>query len=415
MNKALWICVIFMLACTEFEIVNDHHEHFHETPTTVVVKDNFQTVGDVIRARRCSTGPLSQLDMQIALEMECLGDSLVRRIDDIQGLRFGDGVRPFLQVDAALALKRVVEHVGSLTLNSGWRSVAQQMVLKEWEGSCGIGVAATPGRSFHQSGLAIDTGNYRSQFVRQTLAENGFTWYCDDRNGGRLSGCADPVHFEHRSGDDLRGIAVLAFQKLWNRNHPNDQLVEDGQWGRETAERIRRSPVAGFRQVATCNDVWAPTRRANGDNICGESDYEASGNRESCSADGTWRCACSIEYGETVSQVCRDGVWTNHHFAPADCGTCNEETSEGCHQDGSPSGQDAHTALQLCGDSGLTLSETQEPCPESQEDVWRCTCSVHIEGVVSQVCRDGRWLNYRLDPQDCSSCQGDYSSACEPE
>ena len=144
-------------------------------------------MSDVIRlvVVRLVTEPIGHA---IALEMECLGDSLVRRIDDIQGLRFGDGVRPFLQADAALALKRVVEHVGSLTLNSGWRSVAQQMVLKEWEGSCGIGVAATPGRSFHQSGLAIDTGNYRSQFVRQTLAENGFTWYCDDRNGGRLSG-----------------------------------------------------------------------------------------------------------------------------------------------------------------------------------------------------------------------------------
>ena len=73
-NKALWICVIFMLACTEFEIVADCITSTFMGTLTVVVKDHFQTVGDVIQARRCSTGPLSQLDMQIALEMECLGD-----------------------------------------------------------------------------------------------------------------------------------------------------------------------------------------------------------------------------------------------------------------------------------------------------------------------------------------------------
>jgi hypothetical protein len=39
-------------------------------------------------------------------------------------------------------------------------------------------------------------------------------------------GSADPVHFDYvESGEDLASENLLAFQKLWNKNNPNDKVV----------------------------------------------------------------------------------------------------------------------------------------------------------------------------------------------
>jgi hypothetical protein len=58
------------------------------------------------------------------------------------------------------------------------------------------------------------------------------------------------------------------------------------------------------------------------------------------------------------------------------------------------------------------LSDNGEACSAGQ-NVWRCACSDRLEAPVSQVCRDGRWLNYALWPRDCGRCQGDYNNGCE--
>jgi hypothetical protein len=67
----------------------------------------------------------------------------------------------------------------------------------------------------------------------------------------------------------------------------------------------------------------------------------------------------------------------------------------------------------ICGDPSLELSDHGEPC-DRPENTWRCACSRGFERSVSQVCRDGHWVSYQLSPRDCASCQGAYSSACEP-
>ena len=227
-------------------------DHFEEQPFDPVLKDSVRTVEDVVRSGACSTEPLRVLDEQIAQELSCLAPGTMARIDDTPNLSRGGGVRGALQADAAVALRRAVAQIGGMSLNSGWRSVAQQYVLKRWEGSCGVRIAATPGNSNHESGLAIDTSDFDRSAVRNALRAAGFTWYCSARNGGRISGCADPVHFEYGGGRDLRGSAVRAFQRLWNRNHPEDRIAEDGGWGAQTAERVARAPVAGFARVAAC-------------------------------------------------------------------------------------------------------------------------------------------------------------------
>lgn len=233
----------------------DYHDHLHDEGAGPVdlKAAGLRTVQDVVRNYGCSTGPLAALDNQIAQELACLAPDKMKRIDDIPGVSLGAGARKFIQADAADALRRVAGRVGGISVNSAWRSVAQQYVLKSWEGSCGIGIAATPGNSNHQSGLALDLGNWGSALG--AMRAEGFSWYCDYRNGGRSSGCRDAVHFDYFSGEDLRPLAVLAFQKLWNRNNPNDRIAEDGSWGPNTAARVARSPLEGFGQAANCAAV----------------------------------------------------------------------------------------------------------------------------------------------------------------
>ncbi len=247
--------VLLAFGCASEGIDDGHGDHYddhlHETDSPVDLKAaGLRTVQDVVRAYGCSTGPLAALDNQIAAELACLAPNTMKRIDDIPGVSLGAGARKFVQADAADALRRVAGRLGGITINSAWRSVAQQYVLKSWEGSCGIGIAATPGNSNHQSGLALDVNNWGA--ARNALRAEGFSWYCDYRNGGRSSGCRDVVHFDYFSGQDLRPMAVLAFQKLWNRNNPNDRIAEDGGWGPQTAARVARSPLEGFARTANC-------------------------------------------------------------------------------------------------------------------------------------------------------------------
>ncbi len=223
---------------------------------------NLRTVGDLARAWTCSTAPSRALDVQIAREVACMAPGAFLPVGASDGVALGEGALPFLQANAAKALAQVATRLGrSITINSGWRSLAQQYLVKYWEGSCGVRVAAQPGLSQHQSGLAVDTSEYTSSTVRKALRDAGFLWYCDRVNGGHLSSCQDPVQFDMRTGDDLRSLSVLAFQKLWNRNHPEDRLAEDGSWGGETRKRLDRAPLAGFAVQATCDVLGdaAPT------------------------------------------------------------------------------------------------------------------------------------------------------------
>jgi D-alanyl-D-alanine dipeptidase len=128
-----------------------------------------------------------------------------------------------------------------LQINSGLRSVAQQYLLKKWQraGRCGISAAASPGRSNHETGRAVDLSN--SSSARAEMRSEGFTTL---RN--------DPPHFDHLASPDLRSVNVEAFQRLWNRNHPEDMISDDGIFGPETESRLARAPSGGFQTGAVC-------------------------------------------------------------------------------------------------------------------------------------------------------------------
>ncbi|MBD2314479.1 peptidoglycan-binding protein [Desertifilum sp. FACHB-1129] len=139
-----------------------------------------------------------------------------------------------VQPPAQQALHRAIQERGkTMLVNSGYRTLAQQMLLFNWLN--GISPVAEPGKSNHQSGLAIDIEDPRGW--EPYLIRHG--WY-------PLAG--DPPHFDFDGGgiQDIRRTAILAFQKLWNENHPTEKISEDGAYGPQTAKALNRAPANGF-------------------------------------------------------------------------------------------------------------------------------------------------------------------------
>lgn len=206
----------------------------------------FATVGEAVNDS-CSTGSVRGLSLQIIEQGRCIEPDAFTEVPDLANFTFGENVFPFLEAPARDALVDAGESTGmSITFNSMLRTVAQQYLLHRWDqqGRCGIAIAATPGNSNHETGLAFDTSQYSAW--RNLLESHGFRWY----------GSGDAVHFDYVGAGavDYRGVDVKAFQMLWNRNHPDDLIDEDGVWGPQTAQRMQQSPADGFAQGPDCGD-----------------------------------------------------------------------------------------------------------------------------------------------------------------
>jgi hypothetical protein len=169
----------------------------------------------------------------------------------VDGVDLGGAALPFLQAPAADALARAAARL-PLTINSALRTLPQQYLLYEWmnRGLCRsvVSIAAAPGRSNHEAGLAADVANWSA--ARASLEGRGFRWY----------GSGDEVHYDYvAGGEDLRSLSVLAFQKLWNANHPDARIAEDGDFGGETEAVLLRTPANGFARGASCANVGPPS------------------------------------------------------------------------------------------------------------------------------------------------------------
>eukprot|EP01127_Copromyxa_protea_P013370 TRINITY_DN3590_c0_g1_i3.p1 TRINITY_DN3590_c0_g1~~TRINITY_DN3590_c0_g1_i3.p1 ORF type:complete len:137 (-),score=26.64 TRINITY_DN3590_c0_g1_i3:70-480(-) len=123
-----------------------------------------------------------------------------------------------------------------ITLNSAFRSSAQQYLLYNWhaKGMCGIPLAAKPGTSNHEGGRAIDTSHF--SYWESVLAANGWKWF----------GSSDQYHFDYTSVPDLAQQNLIAFQKLWNEHNPDSKISEDGVYGPNTAAAFAKSPCGGW-------------------------------------------------------------------------------------------------------------------------------------------------------------------------
>jgi hypothetical protein len=201
----------------------------------------------------CETSVVLELSKQIADEVNCLMPGQLVTFDETAEIQFtGGAVLPYTSTQGRADLYAATQGAGmQLRITSAFRTVVQQYLLYRWFqlGRCGIPDAATPGRSNHESGRALDVSNY-SVWVTRMGNKN---W------SHNIPG--DPVHFEHLSSPDIRGADVLAFQKLWNRNAPNDQIDEDGVYGPMTAARLKMAPAEGFGIGALCAARLAPPKR----------------------------------------------------------------------------------------------------------------------------------------------------------
>ncbi len=200
-----------------------------------VAVSNYTTSG-------CSTSVVVGLSKQIADEVGCMSPGSLVKFEPSTNLRISsNAVLPYLHSGAKADLEQVAA-TRLVQINSAFRTVAQQYLLYRWYqlGRCGITAAATPGRSNHESGRALDISNYSS--LVSAMAGRGWSH----------SVPGDPVHFDHPGSPDIRGKDVLAFQRLWNRNHVNDKISEDGSYGPQTESKLRAAPATGFATGANC-------------------------------------------------------------------------------------------------------------------------------------------------------------------
>ncbi len=232
-----------LAGCAVDEVEPDHHDHDFEAGE-LETRSSALTVGEVTG---CSLAAVRGLDTQIIDEMNCVAPNSLVNFADLNVELGGSSTWALLQPSAREGFRRAIARRGQrFRVNSAYRTIAQQYLLYRWyqQGVCGIGLAAPPGSSNHQSGLAVDVSDYTGW--RPHMEAEGWDWL----------GNSDPVHFDYRGGGtrDIRGTAILAFQRLWNRNHPNDRIAEDGDYGPQTEGKLRQSPPGGFPTGAVCDE-----------------------------------------------------------------------------------------------------------------------------------------------------------------
>lgn len=243
--------------------------------------------------RGCTTAGTEGLSTQLLEEMLCLADGALVEVSHPNVVPTSSRVHLLLSPEGRDMLLRAAAS-SRIEINSAFRTLAEQYVLYR-----GCSVAARPGRSNHESGRAIDVGNWRS--VGSTLTAAGFSHPMPSR---------DPVHYE-APGDDWRSISVRAFQRLWNANHPEDTIAEDGNAGSGTLDRLARSPATGFRTGSVCTTPATPPADTP---PAPPADPPAGGAGCTHSFGGAYgHLACSASY------QCCDGAWRTR---ASGCGTC---------------------------------------------------------------------------------------------
>ena len=180
-----------------------------------------------------STAIANGLSQQLIHQLNLVLTDALLSCDDLN-IDPGEAAFALLQPPAKQALQRAIQDRGvKMVINSAYRTIAQQMLLFNW--LSGISPVAKPGASNHQSGLALDIEDPR-----------GWDSYLIRQGWQPLAG--DPPHFDYVGGgtQDIRSTAILAFQKLWNINHPTEKIGEDGKFGTQTQDALNRSLANGF-------------------------------------------------------------------------------------------------------------------------------------------------------------------------
>jgi N-acetylmuramoyl-L-alanine amidase len=208
-----------------------------------------EAIEGMLRSRVVDTGRVSGLSRQIIAQMNNLQTGILLNFESLPGIVSSREahLNMFLQSGPKESLREALrdgiakQPKLKMTINSAYRTVAQQYILFQLyrRDRKLVPLAAIPGNSNHEDGMAIDVNNYREW--KPYLLNNGWQWQGD----------GDPVHFFDRSGrDDVGSLGVQAFQSLWNKYHPEDKIPATGTFGDLTAARMDRSPISGFGAVA---------------------------------------------------------------------------------------------------------------------------------------------------------------------
>jgi len=283
-----------------------------------------QTVADIAARGACSTAGVEEISRQLAEAQMCLRPGDFVRFTPHPNITLSSSrVHPYLQASARDALHRAADST-TIRINSAFRTVADQYVLYH---SGGCGLAATPGRSNHQSGRAVDVAD--NARVRPTLEAASCAWL----------GSRDPVHFDC-PGEDRRNDSVLAFQRLWNRNNEGDTIAEDGLYGPQTEARLARTPAGGFATTGCSCDAGC-----DGDTMVSEScERTACEGGLVCTTEGGLRCADASCPATGTTRTC-DGAGVR---------VCEDGTArtESC------------AAGETCTDGGCVPEGSSDPCAE---------------------------------------------------
>jgi murein L,D-transpeptidase YcbB/YkuD len=210
-----------------------------------IVKEAIETA---IQSRNVDTGRVSGLSRQIIAQMNTLQTGILINFENLPGISSSGEphLNLYLQAGAKESLRAALR-AGiakqpnlKMTINSAYRTIAQQHILYQvyQRDAHLIPLAAKPGNSNHEDGMAIDVSNYHAW--KPYLLAHGWQW----------QGSKDPVHFFDDSGrDDVGNLGVRAFQTLWNKYNPNDKMTVDGSFGSQTAAKMDRCPIGGFSLV----------------------------------------------------------------------------------------------------------------------------------------------------------------------
>ncbi len=222
------------------EPVKSDHDHPSRTE-----KPGKHTV-EWVSTRACSTAQIDGLSRQIVAEARCIDANAFARVPGRKNLESEGHVFLYLDAPARDHLLRVLDAHPKRTMkvHSALRTVAQQYLLSRWAAGkrCGIQLANRPGTSNHETGLALDISAHAEW--RAALEGEGFRWL----------GASDRVHFNFVGPGAVHhdGLDVMAFQRLWNRNHSDDTIPETGRYNPPTEQRLKKSPAAGFPVGARC-------------------------------------------------------------------------------------------------------------------------------------------------------------------
>ena len=197
-------------------------------------------------AESCSTASVDGLSRQIIDQARCIKPNAFVPLPSRPNLVLKEHVFPYLELDARNHLLKALDaHTsGKMTVNSVLRTVAQQYLVWRWSSNkrCGVQLATPPGESNHEIGVALDIAEAGTW--RPALEAQDFKWL----------GTSDRVHFDYKGSENPAHTAtdVLAFQTLWNRNHPTDKIATTGKYSPETEQRLKKAPPDGFPLGATC-------------------------------------------------------------------------------------------------------------------------------------------------------------------